>query len=66
MKYQIEKIAERTYRQDESGKANCYLVIGIEKALLIDGCWGIGHLDGRQTPEQGTFPEIRFNIKKIR
>lgn len=46
MEYTIEKIAVNTYRLDEKGKANCYLVIGEEKALLIDGCWGIGDLKG--------------------
>lgn len=44
MFYRIEKIAENTYRFDENGRANCYLVIGEENALLIDGCWGIGDL----------------------
>ena len=44
MFYTVEKIAEDTYRFDENGRANCYLVVGKEKAMLIDGCWGIGDL----------------------
>ncbi|WP_143442463.1 MBL fold metallo-hydrolase, partial [Klebsiella pneumoniae] len=44
MFYKIEKISENTYRFDENGRANCYLIVGNEKALLIDGCWGIGDL----------------------
>ncbi len=44
MFYKIEKISENTYRFDENGRANCYLIVGSEKALLIDGCWGIGDL----------------------
>ena len=44
MFYKTEKIAEKTYRFDENGAANCYLVIGSEKALLIDTCWGAGDL----------------------
>lgn len=44
MFYKIEKIADNTYRFDENGRANCYLVVGQEKALLIDGCWGVGDL----------------------
>ena len=44
MFYTIEKIAENTYRFDENDRANCYLVVGQEKALLIDGCYGIGDL----------------------
>lgn len=43
--YTIEKIHDRTYRIDENGAANCYLVIGDEKALLIDTCWGSGDLN---------------------
>ncbi len=46
MSYKIEEIADNTFRFDENGKANCYLVVGSEKALLIDGCWGIGDLKG--------------------
>ena len=44
MFYKIEKISENTYRFDENGRVNCYLIVGNEKALLIDGCWGIGDL----------------------
>ena len=44
MFYKIEKISNHTYRFDENGRANCYLIVGNEKALLIDGCWGIGDL----------------------
>ncbi|MBQ7780275.1 MAG: MBL fold metallo-hydrolase [Clostridia bacterium] len=44
MFYRIEKISEDTYRFNENGRANCYLIVGKEKALLIDGCWGIGDL----------------------
>ena len=44
--YTVESIHDRTYRIDENGAANCYLVIGDEKALLIDTCWGSGDLNG--------------------
>ena len=44
MFYKIEKISENTYRFDENGRANCYFIVGEEKALLIDGCWGVGDL----------------------
>lgn len=44
MFYTVEKIADDTYRLDENGRANCYLVVGSEKALLIDSCYGIGDL----------------------
>lgn len=46
MSYKIEEIADNTFRLDENGRANCYLVVGKEKALLIDGCWGIDDLVG--------------------
>lgn len=46
MTYQIEELLNNTYRIDESGTANCYLVIGDKKALLIDSCWGSGDLKG--------------------
>lgn len=42
--YVAEKIAENTYKIDESGVANCYLLIGDEKALLIDTGCGAGNL----------------------
>ena len=45
MFYTVEKIANDTYRFDENGRANCYLVVGSEKALLIDSCYGIGDLN---------------------
>ena len=34
--YTFERIHDDTYRIDENGAANCYLVIGSEKAFLID------------------------------
>lgn len=42
--YVAEKIAENTYKIDESGVANCYLLIGDDKALLIDTGCGAGNL----------------------
>ena len=42
--YVAEKIAKDTYKIDESGVANCYLLIGDEKALLIDTGCGAGNL----------------------
>ncbi len=42
--YVAEKIDKDTYRIDESGVANCYLLIGSEKALLIDTGCGAGNL----------------------
>lgn len=42
--YEAEKIAKNTYKIDESGVANCYLLIGDEKALLIDTGCGAGNL----------------------
>ena len=42
--YAAEKIAENTYKIDESGMANCYLLIGDNKALLIDTGCGAGNL----------------------
>lgn len=56
MFYKIEKIADNTYRFDENGRANCYLVVGQEKALLIDGCWGVGDL--KQTIKEITDKPI--------
>ena len=44
--YTVERIYNNTYRIDEKGAANCYLVLGEEKALLIDSCWGLGDLRG--------------------
>ena len=42
--YVAEKIAENTYKIDESGVANCYLLIGKNQALLIDTGCGAGNL----------------------
>ena len=39
-----EEIGLRTYRIDEKGMANCYLLIGKESALLIDTGCGAGNL----------------------
>ena len=43
--YTVERIHDDTYRIDENRAANCYLVIGSEKALLIDTCWVAGNLN---------------------
>lgn len=42
--YKMEEITENTYRIEETGSVNCYLLIGDTKALLVDACWGIGNL----------------------
>ena len=42
--YVAEKIADNTYKIDESGVANCYLLIGADRALLIDTGCGAGNL----------------------
>lgn len=42
--YTTEKIGERTYRIDECGRDNCYLLLGDERALLIDSSIGTGDL----------------------
>lgn len=42
--YIAEKIAKNTYKIDESGVANCYLLLGDDKALLIDTGCGAGNL----------------------
>jgi hydroxyacylglutathione hydrolase len=40
----VEQIAPDTYRIDEHGFVNCYLVVGKDRALLIDTGCGIGNL----------------------
>ncbi len=40
----IEKVADGVYRISDFGVANCYLVVGSERALLIDCGIGIGGL----------------------
>lgn len=42
--YKTEQIAPDTYRIDEAGAVNCYLLLGKKKALLIDTGLGIGCL----------------------
>ena len=42
--YTIEKLNDSTYRIDECGRDNCYLLLGAEKALLIDCSIGTGSL----------------------
>ena len=42
--YTTEKIGERTYRIDECGRDNCYLLLGEKSALLIDSSIGTGNL----------------------
>lgn len=44
--YPVTKIAEDTYMISDFGIANCYLLVGEEKALLIDCGLGIGDLKG--------------------
>lgn len=44
--FPVEKIAEDTYMLSDFGIADCYLVIGEEKALLIDCGTGIGDIKG--------------------
>lgn len=48
----VEQIAPDTYRIDEHNIVNCYLVVGEERALLIDTGCGIGNL--KSTVEQLT------------
>ena len=43
--YHVEKITSDTYRIDERGYSNCYLLAGSKRALLIDTCGGRGNLD---------------------
>ena len=42
--YTVEKLNDSTYRIDEFGRDNCYLLLGSEKALLIDCTIGTGDL----------------------
>jgi hydroxyacylglutathione hydrolase len=42
--HSVELIAPNTYRIDEATIANCYLLIGEKKALLIDTGDGVGNL----------------------
>ena len=42
--YQVEQIAPQTWRIDECGRDNCYLLCGSERALLIDCTIGTGDL----------------------
>lgn len=42
--YTVEQIGKRTFRIDECGRDNCYLLLGDERALLIDSSIGTGNL----------------------
>ena len=42
--YSVEKIAEGTYKIDEMGRDISYLLLGTEKALLIDTSIGTGNI----------------------
>jgi hydroxyacylglutathione hydrolase len=42
--HQIEEIAPQTFRLDEGGMCNAYLVLGKDKALLIDSGVGAGDI----------------------
>ena len=42
--YTVEKLNDTTFRIDECGRDNCYLLLGTERALLIDCSIGTGEL----------------------
>lgn len=42
--FSVKQIADQVYLIDDHGESNMYLIIGSEKALLIDTGWGIGDL----------------------
>ena len=50
--YSVEKIAQGTYKIDEMGRDIAYLLLGNEKALLIDSTIGAG--DIKKTVEEIT------------
>ena len=52
--YTTEQIAPDTYRIDEAGAVNCYLLTGEKKALLIDTGFGLGRLK----EEVGTLTQL--------
>ncbi|MDD2970875.1 MAG: MBL fold metallo-hydrolase [Lachnospiraceae bacterium] len=54
--YEVTQIGEATYRLDEYAKTHSYLLVGSEKALLIDTGCGCGHLG--KTVESITDKEI--------
>lgn len=54
--YDIEGIGEGVYRINEYNVANCYLIIGSEKALLIDTGAGVNDLRSVIAPLAGGKP----------
>ena len=42
--YRVIQIDEQTYRLEEHAKTHSYLLVGSDKALLIDTGCGSGHL----------------------
>ena len=54
--YDVEGIGEGVYRINEYNVANCYLVIGSEKALLIDTGAGVNDLGNIVTSLAGNKP----------
>lgn len=42
--YITEKISEHIYRISEMGLVSCYLIVGNERAMLVDCCDGISHI----------------------